>query len=691
VSSTPIQQAKLKLPLPLLMERLGLGEHAKKSAKCPFHEDKHSSFSIWQKDGAWFFKCHAGCGKGDEINFLEKHEGILQSEATKLYLEMAGCAWLAQTAWQKLNNEDSEPFDWSHSVGALTERHLERLGNERWYSREFCSWLRENKLVGLHNDCVAFPVHNEAGTVVGVHYCLEDRSWRYHPKGMRTAPLIIGDLASAKQVHVFESQWDMLAFMDRTDIYPSETVAFIATRGASNAQLVHGLLREGVSVCAWPQNDAAGEKWLSDFCAHAGTKVAKAVIPAPHKDMNEWTASGARCEDIYGALWRNELINGPQKPADLGTLLDEIHAFLQRFISFTSEAQPVVIALWVAHAWLIDAFQFTPYLHIVSPTKQCGKSRLLDCLELLVPKAWRAVSMSVAALFRTIEKEQPTLLMDEVDAVFSHGKDDGKEDLRSMLNAGFERGSKVRRCVGPNFDVKDFAVFCPKALAGIGKLPDTVSDRCIPIRLVRKKKSEAVQRFRKRDVNTERIVEALCQYAQKPDVVEALRKGRVEVDELRDRQNDICEPLIVIADIAGGHWPRLAREALVELCGGQVDEDGNLGVKLLADIRNIFERDHSTDRLPTKELLDGLIEVETDAPWAGWWEKEVRAGTINSPASKLARFLKPYQIKARVIKMPDATTSRGFLRGDFEDAWNRYLPPSPLCQLKTCNHVTLIS
>jgi len=170
----------------------------------------------------------------------------------------------------------------------------------------------------------------------------------------------------------------------------------------------------------------------------------------------------------------------PAVEIPLATILDEIHAFLRRFISFTSDTQPVVIALWVVHTWFIEAFEFTPYLHILSPTKQCGKSRLLDCLALLVRNVWRAVSMSVAALFRTIEKDQPTLLMDEVDAVFKKGNEDGNEDLRAMLNAGFERGSKVRRCVGPNFDVKDFAVFCPKALAGIGKVPDTVSDRLHP-------------------------------------------------------------------------------------------------------------------------------------------------------------------------------------------------------------------
>jgi hypothetical protein len=93
-----IQEAKRKLPLPALLHRLGLGEHAKKSARCPFHDDQHNSFSVWKNgDGVWAWKCHAGCGQGDEITFLELHRSILRSEATKLFLEMAELSGSSRT------------------------------------------------------------------------------------------------------------------------------------------------------------------------------------------------------------------------------------------------------------------------------------------------------------------------------------------------------------------------------------------------------------------------------------------------------------------------------------------------------------------------------------------------------------------------------------------------------------------
>jgi DNA primase len=84
-----IIEAKRRLPLPVLMNQLGLGDHARKSARCPFHEDHRNSFSVFQGERGWFFKCHAGCGVGDEINLLEKHKNISRSQATKLYLKMA--------------------------------------------------------------------------------------------------------------------------------------------------------------------------------------------------------------------------------------------------------------------------------------------------------------------------------------------------------------------------------------------------------------------------------------------------------------------------------------------------------------------------------------------------------------------------------------------------------------------------
>jgi hypothetical protein len=293
-------------------------------------------------------------------------------------------------------------------------------------------------------------------------------------------------------------------------------------------------------------------------------------------------------------------------------------------------------------------------------------------------------------LFREIDRNQPTLLLDESDTLFPNhggGSDDRREPTRALLNAGFKRGATVARCVGADFDLQHFKVFCPKAFAGIGALPDTVADRSIPIWLTRKSRADKVERLRDREAANlaKPIADALQAWSGCKAVIETLsnaRPGNIP-EKLSDRQMDICEPLLAIADLAGGEWPERAREALAVLCGAD-QEKANLSTKLLLDIRRIFDA-RAVDRIVTEQLLEELIEMESDAPWAIWWEADVKAGRLRGPAMRVASMLKGYRInvsspesiKPRVIKMPDGSTPRGYLRADFQDAWRRYCPLFP--------------
>ena len=307
--SSDIREAKRKLPLPTLMYRLGLGEHAKKSARCPFHDDAQNSFSVWQNNGAWFWKCFAGCGKGDEINFLESHKSISRSDATKLFLEMAGVNGCAPDPTKQNETSSNSAFNWHACVEAVNEKHLERLAKWRGYSVEFCSWLKENGLVGLFNDCIAFPVHDPAGNVVAAHYRLRDGSWRYYPQGAKVRPLVIGELVAGEPVHVFESQWDGFDYMDKS----GERDGIVITRGASNGALVAGLIPEGSTVYVWTQNDDAGENWQKDVCANTKGTVKRARIPALHKDLNVWTRAGATPGDLLHAMQSAEVVSEAEK------------------------------------------------------------------------------------------------------------------------------------------------------------------------------------------------------------------------------------------------------------------------------------------------------------------------------------------------------------------------------------------
>ena len=290
-------------PVQLLVERL----QAKRSgdgwkAKCPNHDDREPSISISEgADGRALIKCHAGCQTNDIL-------AAIDLKPRDLFVSGKNDSVPKQRPPQKSN---AQPFNWQQRVDAFTEKHIERLSDWRGYSGRFCSWLHTRGLVGVHDGCIAFPVHDKEGHVIAAHCRSKSDKWFYKP-GAPVQPFIIGDLKTAKQVHSFESQWDMFSLMDRTELYLEPTNAFVATRGAENAKLIKGLLREGVSACAWPQNDEPGKKWLKDLAKHADVPIAKAIVPAPHKDMNKWCQAGATAEDIYGAFFRNELVEVPE-------------------------------------------------------------------------------------------------------------------------------------------------------------------------------------------------------------------------------------------------------------------------------------------------------------------------------------------------------------------------------------------
>jgi hypothetical protein len=359
----------------------------------------------------------------------------------------------------------------------------------------------------------------------------------------------------------------------------------------------------------------------------------------------------------------------------LPELLEQACDFLRRYVVFETKSQPVAIALWVAHTHLLGAADFTPYLSITAPSKKSGKTTVLKCLLLLVPKPWYAIQPSEAVLYRKIEKDGPTLLLDEADALFCDKTADKTEPIRAMLNAGFEQDAVVPRCFGVHHDIRDFKVFCAKAIVSIGELPDTIRDRSLLIRLLAKAKGDrSVHGFRKREATAlaAPIKTAFETVSANEKLIESLRDARPTIPEqLNDRQADICEPLLAIADAAEDNWPERARHALIELCATQ-QEDQDLGMKLLRDIKVIFES-NKTRRLATRELLQGLVDIETDGPWPHWWEKDLDDDHIKGPASKLARLLKQFHLKSTTLRQENGSLAKGYEFEDFRVFFERYL------------------
>lgn len=350
---------------------------------------------------------------------------------------------------------------------------------------------------------------------------------------------------------------------------------------------------------------------------------------------------------------------------DLAALLEAVVTYIRRFV-FMSEQQARVAALWVAHTHAINGADTTPYLNPTSPEKRSGKTRLLEVLETIVANPWLTGRVSAAVLTRKIDKEAPSLLLDESDAAFG-GEKEYAAALRGVLNTGHRRGGKASCCVGQgaNISFRDFSTFCPKAIAGIGRLPDTVADRSIPLRLKRAARGERVQKFRRREVEAEatRLRGQLKAWAKAE--IEKLRDARPKLPpEISDRQQDGAEPLLAIADAAGGAWPQAARHALMELCGEGQAADDSVGARLLADIREIFE-EGGVDRLASAELAGALAQIET-SPWGEW-----KNGRPLTP-TQLARLLRPFEIFPRTIRVREST-AKGYPLEDFQDAFRRYV------------------
>jgi hypothetical protein len=361
----------------------------------------------------------------------------------------------------------------------------------------------------------------------------------------------------------------------------------------------------------------------------------------------------------------------------LAGLLDAVTDVLSRYVYFGSDAALTAVALWTALTWVFEQFDTCPCLAATSPEKRSGKTRLLEVLEFLVRCPWRVIGPSEAVLFRKIAEQAPTLLLDETDTIFGPKVPSSYEGLRALLNAGHRRGTTVPRCVGEGkaMNLVNFSVYCPKALAGIGTLPDTVLDRAIALRLQRRKPGEPVARFRHREAERETadLRLGLEEWAAETD----FESARPDLpDELGDRAQDNWEPLLAIADAASGDWPVRARAAALILQDGDQERQASEGVRLLADIHTVFDA-LTVERMPTESLIEHLAEDE-EAPWGDWYGKTI------SPHS-IAHLLHPYGIRPQKYG-EHKLTLRGYARRDFEDAWSRYLPSAEAPQAPQPEH-----
>tara|TARA_B100001964_G_scaffold234179_1_gene292431 strand:+ start:1196 stop:2734 length:1539 start_codon:yes stop_codon:yes gene_type:complete len=345
------------------------------------------------------------------------------------------------------------------------------------------------------------------------------------------------------------------------------------------------------------------------------------------------------------------------EPVQLSGLLDELENTFLRFLVLP-EGGAVTLALWTCftHAW--THFDTLPILAVIAPEKRCGKSRTLKVLCTVVRRGTRCDNLTAPVLFRLVDALAPTVLLDEVDTYLTYN-----EELRGILNAGHDPDGVVYRCSGDDYDVVPYQAGSPKAIAGIGQLPGTVADRSIIINIRRKFAGEKIEQWfaarRKREL--EHLGRKATRWAEDHGA-ELGRVVPVMPSELNDRQQDNWWPLFAIAETAGGRWQKKAEEAAT--LANKQNEEESVGTRLLADIKTVFDA-RGEDRLHSCVIVDELVVMEE----AGWGECQ-RGSPLT--AIGMANRLRAFGIKPRQENIL-SVNRRGYRRGQFEDAWSRYV------------------
>lgn len=345
-------------------------------------------------------------------------------------------------------------------------------------------------------------------------------------------------------------------------------------------------------------------------------------------------------------------------PVTGSELLDDLALIVRKYLVLPAGAADA-IALWTLFAHAHDAFCISPIMAVTSPTPECGKTTLLTLLGRLAPRPLPASNITAAAVFRSVAKWSPTLLIDEADTFISQSK-----EMRGVMNSGHHRANAYVIRLSREFGQPErLCMWAPKAVALIGDLPPTLASRSIHVDLVRKAPDETVELLRlDRLDHLEDFLRRAARWAI--DHQEYLRTvDPVMPESLDGRAADNWRPLLGIADLAGDAWPKRARRAAETLSAKR--KDATPSVLLLEDIQNVFAA-RQTDRITSADLVQALSELE-DRPWPEWRN--------NRPISprQLAELLEPFGITSNTIRISSSLTAKGYYLSSFSDAFRRYV------------------
>ena len=350
-------------------------------------------------------------------------------------------------------------------------------------------------------------------------------------------------------------------------------------------------------------------------------------------------------------------------PVDGAELADGIMQHVEHYTSLPGGGSVAVI-LWALYTWVFDSFGVSPNLMITAPERESGKTRVTELLSWIVRRAKPVSDASAAAIIRGIERDRPTLLLDEAQSFLRRKGDD---PIRGILLASFVRRfasvERVERDKHDGFEVREFSTFTPKAMNGrnLARVDDMLTSRSIVLAMTRAPGQLPELRHDRDPVGVE-LRQRCARWAA--DHKAELREADPDMGERIGRTAQVWRPLFAIADALGGAWPMLARKAadLLDASAAKVSDGGaTLGLMLLADVREVFgdrEEIQSAD-------LDRLLNALPERPWA-----TIGPGGKAMTAQKRGQLIADYGIQTLEVK----GRRKGYKRAQFEEAWTSYLP-----------------
>jgi putative DNA primase/helicase len=345
-------------------------------------------------------------------------------------------------------------------------------------------------------------------------------------------------------------------------------------------------------------------------------------------------------------------------------LLDALVKKTRRHVVM-SEDQAVTAALWVILTWVHEtAAVHSPNLLVTSAEANSGKTTLIGIIGFLARNALVSVSITGPALFRSIQKWQPTFALDEADTAFVRN-----DDLRDVFNSGWTRGQGVIRCDPETNEPRMYSTFCPKAVAMKGrKLRDTTLSRCIIVELKRKLPTEKADDFEHvDDMELSDLRRQVARWAN--DNAAALRNATPDIPPgFYNRVRANWKLLLAIAEAAGADWKKRASRAAEKVEQVKEGFEPSFGVRLLQAMQAVLKPD--IECLLSKDVIAALVE-DPEQPWL-----EYNNGKPITQ-KQLARLLGQYQIKSCNVRPGVDLQGKGYRRTDFEEAWERYAGGAP--------------